>query len=189
MVLIKRYPNRKLYNTEAKQYITLDGIADLIRSGQEVQVMDHASGEDLTALTLTQIILEQEKKQGGLMTNSFLTGLIRAGGDKLSAIQRSLPSPLNLWKQMDEEIKQRIQGLVQQGEMTEKDAKVLIEKLARQSIRRITDLRAVSDATLEDYLRQHNVPSQEDIQKLNAQLDVLTRKVEELSTPGGPQEP
>ncbi|MGD8735253.1 MAG: polyhydroxyalkanoate synthesis regulator DNA-binding domain-containing protein, partial [Anaerolineae bacterium] len=55
MTRIKRYPNRKLYDTEAKQYITLEGIAALIRQGNEVQVIDHATGEDLTALTLTQI--------------------------------------------------------------------------------------------------------------------------------------
>lgn len=63
MAIIKRYPNRKLYDTEAKKYITLDGIAELIRDGQEVQVMDHSTGEDLTTLTLTQIIFEQEKEK------------------------------------------------------------------------------------------------------------------------------
>ena len=70
MVTIKRYPNRKLYNTEAKQYITLEGVADLIRQGAEIQVVDHASGEDLTALTLTQITLEQEKKRFARFTVS-----------------------------------------------------------------------------------------------------------------------
>ena len=53
MPLIKRYPNRKLYDTEAKQYVTLEQIAELIRSGKDVQVIDHESGEDLTALTLS----------------------------------------------------------------------------------------------------------------------------------------
>jgi polyhydroxyalkanoate synthesis repressor PhaR len=57
MPLIKRYPNRKLYDTEAKSYITLEGVAALIRNGEDVQVIDHESGEDLTTLTLTQIIL------------------------------------------------------------------------------------------------------------------------------------
>jgi polyhydroxyalkanoate synthesis repressor PhaR len=88
VIAIKRYPNRKLYNTETKQYITLEGIADLIRKGEEVQVTDHTNGEDLTSLTLTQIILEQEKKQDGLLSNSFLTGLIRTGGERLLAIRR-----------------------------------------------------------------------------------------------------
>ena len=51
MLVIKRYPNRKLYDTTAKQYITLEGIAARIRDGEEVQIVDHATGEDLTTLT------------------------------------------------------------------------------------------------------------------------------------------
>jgi polyhydroxyalkanoate synthesis repressor PhaR len=104
MVAIKRYPNRKLYNTETKQYITLQGIADLIRQGEEVQVTDHANGDDLTALTLTQIILEQEKKQNGLLSNSFLTGLIRTGGERLSVIRKE--SLTILEEQLEKRLKQ-----------------------------------------------------------------------------------
>lgn len=181
MVIIKRYPNRKLYNTVAKQYITLEGIADLIRAGNEIQVIDHASGEDLTALTLTQIILEQQKKQGGLMTNSFLTGLIRTGGDRLSALQRSLPSPLQFWKQIDEEIKGRIHSLVQQGELSGDEGKSLLEKLSRQSMKRIHDNRSISDEDLENYIRDRQIPTNADIQRLNEQLEELTRKIDEMT--------
>ncbi len=63
MPVIKRYPNRKLYDTAAKQYVSLDGIAELIRGGADVQVVDYTTGEDLTALILMQVIVEQEKKQ------------------------------------------------------------------------------------------------------------------------------
>lgn len=181
MVTIKRYPNRKLYNTEAKQYITLEGIADLIRKGDEVHVIDHASGEDLTALTLTQIILEQEKKQGGVMTNSFLTGLIRTGGDRLSALQRSLPSPLQFWRQIDEELKTRIQALVQQGELSREEGKSLIEKLARQSMKRLGDSRTVTEEDLEKLIKERAIPTQEDIQRINEQLEALTRKIEAMA--------
>jgi len=89
MPVIKRYPNRKLYDTQAKQYITLDRIAELIREGSDIQVIDHASGEDITALTLSQVILEQEKRQSGFLPHSLLSNLIRAGGKQLDAIQRS----------------------------------------------------------------------------------------------------
>ena len=65
MPIIKRYPNRKLYDTEAKRYVTLETITQMIHEGQEVQVVDHETGEDLTNLTLSQIIFEQEKKGGG----------------------------------------------------------------------------------------------------------------------------
>ena len=62
MPLIKRYANRKLYDTESKRYITLDGIAEMIRQQQDVKVIDHETGEDITALTQAQIIFEQERK-------------------------------------------------------------------------------------------------------------------------------
>ena len=62
MPLIKRYANRKLYDTESKRYITLDGIAEMIRQQQDVKVVDHETGEDITALTQAQIIFEQERK-------------------------------------------------------------------------------------------------------------------------------
>ena len=132
MVTIKRYPNRKLYNTDTKQYITLDGIAELIRSGEEVRVIDHAGGEDLTALTLTQIILEQEKKQSGLLSNSFLTNLIRTSEDRLNSLQRSLFAPGSLWHQIDEEIQKRVQSLIRQGDLTDHEGQTLIDKLIQQ---------------------------------------------------------
>ena len=53
MTIIKRYPNRKLYNTETKKYITLNGISELIRAGDDVQIVDYTTDEDLTAVTLT----------------------------------------------------------------------------------------------------------------------------------------
>ena len=191
MVIIKRYPNRKLYNTEAKQYITLDGIGGLIRQGTEIQVIDHATGEDLTALTLTQIILEQEKKQSGLLSNSFLTGLIRAGEESLTALQRSLHSSISFWHQIDEEIKQRIQALVRQGELTDSEGKRLVEKLLKQGSRlreeyyrsEKSDVSSISDQDLETYLKGRQMPTQEDLKNLYQQLDELSAKLDEIDEP------
>jgi len=185
MVVIKRYPNRKLYNTEAKEYITLEGIARLIRQGEEIQVMDHTTGEDLTALTFTQYILEQEKKQSGLLSNSFLTGLIRAGGDRLTALQRSLFSTTSLWCQIDEEIKQRIQALVSRGELTNKEGESLIGKMIeegkRQSEERATrNLSLINQEQLEKYLVQLQIPTRTDLQHLHHQIEELSSKLEEF---------
>jgi polyhydroxyalkanoate synthesis repressor PhaR len=186
MVIIKRYPNRKLYDTQSKQYITLDGIKELIRQGDEVQVIDHTSGEDLTALTLTQIILEEEKKQSGLLSHAALTGLIRAGGDRLAALQRSIFST-SFWSQIDEEIKRRVQGLIRQGEMTLAEGEALVEKLVDQgrSLRDERQSRGEGELPggrkLEELLRKHQLPSQEDLERLNAQLEELASKLEDVS--------
>lgn len=90
MPIIKRYPNRKLYDTEAKRYVTLENIAQMIQVGREVQVIDHETGEDLTNLTLSQIIFEQEKRGSGLLSRSLLTNLVRAGNDTFDQVRRTL---------------------------------------------------------------------------------------------------
>lgn len=178
MPVIKRYPNRKLYDTAAKQYITLEEIAELIRQGGEVRVVDNATGEDLTALTLTQVILELERKQSGSFPRSILTGLIQAGEDRLNSLQRSLTSSLGLWHQIDEEIKRRIQALINQGELSEGEGRNLLEKLVAQDVHEIAE--TVLQDDLERILAQRQIPSHQDLQNLLDQLDSLAAGLEEL---------
>src|SRR5512145_143239 len=78
--IIKRYTNRKLYDTVESRYVTLDEIAAMIRAGAEVKVIDNRTREDLTSITLAQIIFEQEKKSSQTSLTTLL-GLIRQGGD------------------------------------------------------------------------------------------------------------
>jgi len=179
MPVVKRYPNRKLYDTESKKYITLNGIADLIRRGVEVQVIDHTTEEDLTAVTLTQIIFEQEKKKGGFLPKSVLTGLVRSGGDTINSLRRSLISPLGLLRHVDEEIERRLQDLVSRGELAKEEARRLRGKLTSHSPA-VTDM-IPGKETLETLLSKTGIPSQEDIRKLHGQIEELTAKVESLS--------
>lgn len=114
MPTIKRYANRKLYDTETKRYVTLDDLAAFVRQGEDVRVVDHATGEDLTSQTLFQIIFEEEKKIGGLLPQVFLTRLIRAGGLTLSALRSRLIA-IDPFQTVDEEIVRRIQSLLDQS--------------------------------------------------------------------------
>lgn len=180
MLVIKRYPNRKLYDTEAKKYITLDGIAQLIRDGQEVQILDHSSGEDLTTLTLTQIIFEQEKKKSGFLPRPVLTGLIQAGGDTLSSLRRNLMSPLDVLRHVDEEIRTRISSLIRTGEISEEQGGFLIQKLL-ESRRNNAAAETLPEDEIERVLSQRGVPSSEDMQQISDQLDALAAKLDELS--------
>ena len=86
MLIIKRYLNRKLYDTQARQYITLERIANLIRQGVQVRVVDHESGEDLTAITLAQVITEQEKKRSGSVPSTALADLIASGAERRNTL-------------------------------------------------------------------------------------------------------
>jgi polyhydroxyalkanoate synthesis repressor PhaR len=121
MPVIKRYSNRKLYDTESKRYVTLEDLADFIRQGEDVRVVDHVSGEDLTSVTLLQVIFEEEKKIGGLLPQVFLTRMIRAGGDTVSALRGRLAA-FDPFQVVDEEIRRRIEGLKEQGRLTEEEA-------------------------------------------------------------------
>lgn len=79
MRVIKKYNNRRLYDTSSSAYVNLDGLADLIRSGERVQILDARSGEDLTRAVLVQVLLEA---QGGLdvLPIGFLHRMVRMGG-------------------------------------------------------------------------------------------------------------
>jgi polyhydroxyalkanoate synthesis repressor PhaR len=96
--VIKRYENRKLYDSEAGRTVSLNGIAKLIRKGHEVQVIDNTSGDDITAQTLTQIIHEQSKKGTTLFSTDLLHNVIRASGkaidDRLDQVRASLDEML-----------------------------------------------------------------------------------------------
>ncbi len=181
MLVVKRYPNRKLYDTVAKQYITLEGIADIIRTGREIQVIDHVTGEDMTALTLSQIIMEQEKRQSGYLPRSILTGLIRTSGSRFSELQRSLTSPKAFLHQVDEEIKRRIHGLVKRGELLEIDAQRLLDKLLSDEPQSDDLGTLITDDQIEHILRQRSIPTRDEIDRLANQIEKLADKLDELA--------
>lgn len=137
MRLIKRYPNRKLYDTQNKEYITLKGIAALIRDGQEISIIDHTTGVDLTPVTLTHIILEYEKEIGGVVPRSLLAGLIQSAGGPLASLAPS-------------------------GARSQEN-----DHLVDFSVARV--------------FAKLNIPTHEDIKRLEEQLDDLAAKLESLN--------
>jgi len=83
--IIKRYQNRKLYDTDASCYVTLDEIAEMIQQGEEVSVVDNRNQKDITALTLTQIIFEKQKKSETPVPVATLRHIIQQGDGSFSA--------------------------------------------------------------------------------------------------------
>src|ERR1700758_4454413 len=84
-VVIKKYANRRLYNTQTSSYVTLDHLALMVKEGTEFEVRDARTGEDITRSVLTQIIFEEEAKGQNLLPIKFLRQLIRFYGDSLQA--------------------------------------------------------------------------------------------------------
>ena len=86
-VIIKKYANRRLYNTGTSTYVTLEDLAAMVKAGQDFVVYDAKSGEDITRSVLTQIIFEQENKEGqNLLPITFLRQLIRFYGDSMQML-------------------------------------------------------------------------------------------------------
>jgi polyhydroxyalkanoate synthesis repressor PhaR len=90
-VIIKKYANRRLYNTDTSTYVTLEDLAEMVRSERDFVVYDAKTGEDLTHSVLTQIIVEQESRGTNLLPIGFLRQLIRFYGDSM---QKLVPSYL-----------------------------------------------------------------------------------------------
>jgi len=82
--IVKRYQNRKLYDTQNSCYVTLDEIGQMVKQGEDVKVVDNRSGEDLTTVTLTQIIFEEEKKKKSLLPLATLKNIIQSGGESIA---------------------------------------------------------------------------------------------------------
>ncbi len=92
---IKRYPNRKLYDTEASRYITLEEIAEHLRVGGEVRVVDSRTGQDITSVTLAQVLVGEEKRQRREIPFQRLLALLQTGGDYL---HRKIGTPVTSLK-------------------------------------------------------------------------------------------
>src|SRR4051794_41427252 len=90
--VIKRYTNRKLYDTVESRYVTLDEIAEMVKQGVEVKIIDNRSKEDLTSVTLAQIVFEEEKKKSQ-MPLDVLREIIRHPGESLTDFYKAEVSP------------------------------------------------------------------------------------------------
>ena len=119
--LIKRYGNRKLYDTLESRYITLEEIARLVRGGADVKVIDNVTGADLTAITFAQIILEEEKRRSSLLSLGLLRDLIQHGEEALAQIRSSVDKGIEAIGSMGELAGRRVQEIVSGRSGSERD--------------------------------------------------------------------
>jgi polyhydroxyalkanoate synthesis repressor PhaR len=109
-VVVKKYANRRLYNTESSSYITLDNLADMVRKGRDFVVYDAKTGEDITRSVLTQIIVEEEGKGRALLPTAFLRQLIGFYGDQMqSLVPRFLEQALGAFAEQQEQVRATMQ--------------------------------------------------------------------------------
>lgn len=111
IVTIKKYANRRLYDTSRSSYITLDDLASMVRAGQEFRVVDAKSDEDLTHQVLTQIIMEAEQKGQTMLPVSFLRQLITLYGDSMqSLVPGYLEASMDSFRTNQQKFRSAIEG-------------------------------------------------------------------------------
>jgi polyhydroxyalkanoate synthesis repressor PhaR len=184
-ILIKRYANRKLYNTDASRYITLKGIAELLDTGEEVRVVDNETGEDITSVALSQILVDR-KRSNTTPSDTLLSQIFGRGGDVLYGALR---------KSMDDaqdgigEIQDRVRRIVKLGDRGEPETKSS-DKASNHERRRFSDWLAHASPDLEHLIqnaveqvfRLLDLPRRSDVEALNANLERVARAIETLES-------
>ncbi len=178
---IKRYANRKLYDTKIKKYITLDKIAKLLKSGEEVSVVDNKTGEDITAATISQILARAKQGESDNGASNVMIQLLRKGPGTLVDYGKKY---LSLWDRAltmaDEEIDRLVERLVKEKEITPSEG----SRLKKDMLSRAEDLKKwiseKTDQRIGEALDLMNLASREQVAQLTEKIDKLSRKVESL---------
>ena len=181
-VIVKKYANRRLYNTATSSYVTLDDLAKLIKEGGDFVACDAKTGEDITRSVLTQIIVEQEQKGQNLLPASFLRQLITFYGDSMQyLVPGYLEQTMIAFARNQEQMRRNLQatfGLFPFGQFEEigKQNIALFERALKMlAPYRHEDKPAPADSG----------PAQAEgedprLKRLEAQIEALTRQLEAL---------
>jgi len=112
-VIIKKYANRRLYDTEGSTYITLEHLSAMTRAGREFKVVDAKSGDDITHSVLTQIIMEEENRGETMLPVPFLRQLISMYGDQMQAmVPHYLEASMEAFRRNQEQVRSTLTGII-----------------------------------------------------------------------------
>ena len=174
-VLIKRYANRKLYNTATSRYITLKGIGELIEAGDEVRVIDNESGEDITSITLSQILVDTERSNRSVPGN-LLSELIHRGGDVLYALRRGVGDASEGLEEIQSNLRRMLRGSDKAGDWVA-FAPPEFDRLVQSAVERVFKLL--------------DLPRRSDVEELNKNHERVATALEglERGTPAATPSP
>ena len=181
MRVIKRYDNRKLYDTQTSKTVNLGEIADMIRSGQEIQVVD-SQGKDITPKIMGQIFLQENVETKQLMFNKFvLQGLIQESHNMESVIKKFLLGGIGLATISKERLEELVGELVQRGELAEDQRSKFIKDLMQKSTQNI---HKVMDKVTTGPLVDPTKPAAkaERIDDLEDQIELLQKELAKLKS-------
>ena len=167
-VTIKKYANRRLYDTESSTYITLDRLAAMIREGRDFEVVDAKTGDDITHQVLTQIIVEEEARGGTMLPVNFLRQLIGLyGGSMQSAVPQYLEAAMDAFSKNQEAMRDAFGGKV-------------FADLAKRNMAMFEEAgRAFTGSAAAKKPEKKDTASE--VEKLRAELAALQEKVDKLA--------
>ncbi len=173
-VMIKRYANRKLYNTETSRYITLKGISDLVREGQDVCVIDNETGEEITPIILSQILVDDQKQNRdhtGRVPGTVLTELIQRGSDVLyGMLRRSVDDVSDNLHEMRDNVRHWIQPTSEPAAPRASEIAISVHEAVERALRVI------------------DLPTRSDIESLQKSLERLANALESFEARIGQHE-
>lgn len=181
MHLIKKYANRKLYDTTDKQYLTMDKLAELIKNGAEVTIMDNETGRDLTASILTQLLAREKDDTIDAVPPGILMQMLRKGRGTLFGYGKKY---FSLWQSAfmmsKEEIEKRINSLVRDKELSEDEGNKLKNELVSATNHLKTWILQNIDRRVADAIKRLNLATHEQVDELTDKVEALNQKVRDL---------
>lgn len=181
-VIIKKYANRRLYNTETSAYITLEHLAALTRSGREFKVLDAKTGEDITHSVLTQIIMEAEGKGATMLPANFLRQLIGLyGGNMAGMVPQYLEASMDAFSKSGSQVREAMTGAFAGSPLAE-IAKRNIEIFEKATVAFVPKVPGADrpSADRPGAGRPSEKPVADEVVALKAQLAELQAKVDKL---------
>ncbi len=163
---IKRYSNRKLYDTESSTYVTLEDVEQMVRDGEDVQIIDNASGDDITSATLTHIVLEQQKINPSFPV-SVLRGIIQSGEDFFTRLQWPVTQVRQEFRRRAETLEERARAIYEFIEQTRQSLEQMQDNLDERFRDTVDQLTHVPE------MRRELQELRNTIDELEARLDGL----------------
>ena len=170
--LVKRYGNRKLYDTSESRYVTLDEIGRWVKAGEDVKILENETGEDLTAVTFAQIILEEERRRSGLLSLRMLREIIQHGEAALQGIAATVDRGVEAIRSAPERAGRRVQELVQVADKLGQLQRI-VDETVRRSVERVAALPAF----------------QKELRRVERSVQALEARIARLRGPDGPAQP
>jgi len=181
-VIIKKYANRRLYNTETSTYITLDLLSQMTREGREFVVVDAKTNEDITHNVLTQIIMEEEQRGKNMLPVNFLRQLISMYGDSMqSMVPQYLEASMEAFRKNQKQFQEAMQGAFAGGplaEMTKRNLQMF--EAAATAFKGGIPIPGVNPTTTAPAADKTG-DKDDEIAQLKAQLASLNAKIEKLA--------